>query len=100
MSIPLLAKCMTKFTITMKNDGGNIFSNLHNVTVMSFSSISRAGTISVLEQISRKKQDNLIKGLITREGNDLRKTIGRSCCDVVIMALQTKNLALFEMDTM
>ena len=71
---------MTKCTITIKNDGGNIFFNLHNVTVMSFSRISRSNTLSVLKHISRKKQNNFIRGLVTGTGNGLHKAIGRSCC--------------------
>ena len=79
---PILAsvvKCMTKCTITMKKDGGNIFSNSHNVTAISTSAFTISETVRVLEQIFLKKQANFIKGPVTCDGKDPCKAIGRSC---------------------
>ena len=75
-----LAKCTTKRTITMKKDGGNIFSNSHNVTAISASSFAISEILRILDQIFLKKQANFIKGLVTCDGKDPRKAIGRSCC--------------------
>ena len=50
---------MTKCTITVKKDGGNIFSNSHNVTAMSASRVPIFETVRVLEQTSLKKQGKL-----------------------------------------
>ena len=71
---------MTKCTITVKKDGGNIFSNSYNVIVMSASTIAISKTIRILEQISLKKQANFIKGLVTWDGKDRLNFMGKSCC--------------------
>ena len=78
--LALVAKCMTKCTIVVKKDGGNIFSNSHNVTAISASSFAISETVRVLEQIFLKKQANFIKGLVTCDNKDPRKAIGRSYC--------------------
>ena len=75
-----VAKCMTKCTITVKKDGGNIFSNSHNVTAMSASAFAISETVRVFEQIFLKKQANFIKGLVTCNDKDPRKAIGRIHC--------------------
>ena len=75
-----VAKCMTKCAITVKKDGGNIFSNSYNVTAISTSSFAISETLRVLEQIFLKKQANFIKGPVTCDGKDHRKAIGSSCC--------------------
>ena len=74
-----LAKCMTKCTITVKNEGGNIFSNSHNVTAILFSRPSSSFTFNTLEHISLKKQDNTIKTKLTFFGKHPRIAIGKSC---------------------
>ena len=75
-----VAKCMTKCTITVRKDGGNIFSNSHNITAMSASAFAIFEIVRVLKQIFLKKQANFIKGLVTWDGKNPHKAIGRSCC--------------------
>ena len=75
-----VVKCMTKCTITVKKDRGNIFSNSHNMTAISASTLTISETVRVFKQIFLKKQANFIKGLVTCDGKNPRKAIGRSYC--------------------
>ena len=71
---------MTRCTITVKKEGGNILSNSHNVTAILFLRAPSSSTFSTLEHISLKKQDKSIKLLLTLGGKDPRIAIGKSCC--------------------
>ena len=72
-----LANCMTGCTIIVKKEGGNIFSNSHNITAIIFLKAPSSSIFSTLEHISLKKQDKSIKGLLTLEGKDPRIAIGK-----------------------
>ena len=64
----------------MKKDGGNIFSNSHNMTAMFASALTISETVMVFKKFFLKKQANFIKCLVMCDGKDPHKAVGRSCC--------------------
>jgi hypothetical protein len=73
-------RCTTKWTMLVKNPGGNICSSLHKVIQTSPCSRSISSCDSLVEHMPLKNAEISTRGLTTLSGNDLRNAIGRSCC--------------------
>jgi hypothetical protein len=80
LSLHSCTRCMTKWTMLVKNLGGNTYSSLHKVIQTSLYSRSNSFYVNLVEHMPLKNPDISTKSLTTLSSSDRRNAIKRSCC--------------------